>query len=335
MKKTIALCLALTLALTFSMVSASAEQASGVKLGVSIQTTLTNSSDASADAEGLAQIDTDVVAVLVDANGVILDAYIDSLQSKLPFTAQGKLGANFPTAFQTKIEMGDAYGMAAVSKIGDWDKQIEAFRAYVIGKTAEQVQGIAVDASTRPTGADLTAGCTMAIGSYMSGVVNAIAKAVPTKAAATDKLGLGILSNADRSADAADGTDGVCEAYTYYAAVTVGDTGAVTDCVLDSTQGSVKFDATGKITTDLTAAVPTKVELGDSYGMKKASAIGKEWYEQANAFAAYVIGKTAADIDGIALAEDGKPSGADLTASVTIPAGDFKGTVLKAVSNAK
>ena len=253
----------------------------------------------------------------------------------MPFTAGGKLGEDFPTAPKTKIELGKDYGMSQVSKIGDWDQQIEAFRQYVIGKTAAEVQGIAVDESTRPTGADLTAGCTMSVGSYIAGVTAAIEKAVAVNVAATDKVGLGIVTVTDRSADAADGEDGVAEAYSYFTAVTLNADGAVSAALIDSTIGDVKFDATGKITSDLTARVATKVELGDAYGMKKASSIGKEWFEQANAFAAYAVGKTAEQITGIAVDANGKATGADLTASVTVPVGEFSGCLLKAIANAK
>jgi len=334
MKKMIALLLTLTLTLSLGMLSASAEQGAGLKLGLDINTTLSNSNDAS-DTDGLAQVDSDVVAVLVDANGKIVDVYIDSVQSKLPFTAAGKLGDNFPAEPKTKIELGNDYGMSTVSKIGDWDLQIEALRKYLIGKTADEVKGIAVDDSTRPTGADLTAGCTMAIGSYISGVVAAIGKATPVNAAATDKLGIGIVTSTNRSADAADGQDGVAEAYSYYAVVTVNADGVVTSALIDSNIGDVKFDATGKITSDLTSRVATKLELGAAYGMKQASSIGKEWDEQANAFSAYVVGKTADEIKGIAVGTDGKPAGADLTASVTITLSDLSSPVLKAIANAK
>jgi hypothetical protein len=39
--------------------------------------------------------------------------------------------------------------------------------------------------------------------------------------------------------------------------------------------------------------------LGDGYGMRSASKIGKEWNEQANAFAAYVIGKTVDEVKAL------------------------------------
>ena len=50
----------------------------------------------------------------------------------------------------------------------------------------------------------------------------------------------------------------------------------------------------------------TKNQLGDGYGMKQASSIGKEWNEQAAGFCAYVTGKTAAQVAGLAVDESGK-----------------------------
>ena len=335
MKKLLSLLLTLALTLTVTMVPATAQDSTGLKFGLDINTTIAKSMDASADAEGLAQVDSDVVAVLLSADGKIVNLYMDSVQSKMPFTAAGALGANFPAEVKTKMELGADYGMAKVSKVGEWDAQIEALRVYLIGKTADEIKGIAVDDSTHPTDADLTAGCTMAIGSYLSGVLAAMEKAVPVNASATDKVGLGIVVSTDGSKDAQDGKDGLAQAYATYAAVTVNADGAVTACLIDSTQGNVKFTATGTITSDVGARTATKQELGDAYGMKAASPIGKEWNEQANAFAAYVLGKTAAQADGIALDDSTKPTDVDLVASVTISAGALKGTVLKAIANAK
>ena len=99
-----------------------------------------------------------------------------------------------------------------------------------------------------------------------------------------------------------------------------GDT--VTSCYIDAVQANVNFDAKGVITTDLTAPVASKNELGEAYGMKKASAIGKEWNEQAAAFCEYVTGKTVDEVLGIAVV-DKKPADADLSASVTMKINDF------------
>ena len=74
----------------------------------------------------------------------------------------------------------------------------------------------------------------------------------------------------------------------------MGDT--ITSCVLDSVQAKVAFDAAGAITTDVTAAVKTKNELGENYGMVAWGGAIAEWDAQAAAFAAYVTGKTPAEV---------------------------------------
>ncbi|MFQ9916116.1 MAG: hypothetical protein ACLRWQ_06755 [Flavonifractor plautii] len=101
--------------------------------------------------------------------------------------------------------------------------------------------------------------------------------------------------------------------------------------VIDAVQANVNFNAAGTISTDLSAAQPSKNELGADYGMGKVSSIGKEWDEQAAAFASYVTGKTVAEATGIAPSrEEGNAGDADLAASVTIGVGDFLTLVEKA-----
>ena len=98
---------------------------------------------------------------------------------------------------------------------------------------------------------------------------------------------------------------------------------------------NVNFSKAGKITSDLKAELKTKDELGAAYGMKKASKIGKDWNEEAAAFAKYVVGKTVAEVKGVAVNEKGEPTDKELTASVTISVGDFTKVIDKAVANAK
>ncbi len=104
----------------------------------------------------------------------------------------------------------------------------------------------------------------------------------------------------------------------------------ITSCYIDAVQANVNFDTAGHITTDLTAAPQTKNQLGDGYGMKQASSIGKEWNEQAAGFCAYVTGKTAAQVAGLAVDESGKAADADLAATVTVGIGEFQSLIEKA-----
>jgi len=148
------------------------------------------------------------------------------------------------------------------------------------------------------------------------------------------KTGLAIISSVAKST-AAGAEDGMAQADSLAVAVLVGEDGKILACRIDSAQTQIKFSAEGKITTDREADIKSKQELGDEYGMKKASEIGKEWYEQADAFAAYVVGKTVEGVKGISVDSEGYPTDADLTSSVTIHVTDFMAAVEKAVTNAK
>ena len=104
----------------------------------------------------------------------------------------------------------------------------------------------------------------------------------------------------------------------------------ITSCFIDSVQAKVAFGTDGVITSDVAAAVQTKNQLGEGYGMKAWGGATYEWNEQAADFAAYVTGKTAADVAGIAIDEGTKPTDADLSTSVTIAIGGFLALIAKA-----
>ncbi len=153
-------------------------------------------------------------------------------------------------------------------------------------------------------------------------------------ATADDKLGLGINTTIDKSKDAAADAEGQTQAYSIYTAATFDADGKITSNVIDASQATVKFDAAGKISTDLTAPVKTKVELGDEYGMRGASKIGKEWFEQAASFSEYVLGKTSEEVAAIAV-DGGKATDADLVSSVTVGIDEFQLVIEKAAATAK
>ena len=74
--------------------------------------------------------------------------------------------------------------------------------------------------------------------------------------------------------------------------------------------------------------VYTKNELGDRYGMRSASALGKEWYEHSAGWCGYLKGKNAVEIGK--LSADG--TDADLKALCTISVTDLQKAVLKAMA---
>ena len=150
----------------------------------------------------------------------------------------------------------------------------------------------------------------------------------------TFRSGLAVSTDISGSKDAAD-EDGAAQTDITMASVTVDEEGKIVTCTIDSLQVKIGFNAEGELTTDLSSEFQTKQELGGDYGMMVASSIGKEWNEQADAFAAYCVGKTIEEVSGIAVSEAGKAEEADLASSVTISVADFISLVTEAVDNAK
>lgn len=300
-----------------------------VKTGLAIIPSVAESTDASADGGGTAQSDIVLVAVTVDGDGVIDQCVIDSIQAKINFNTSGALTTPVDTTFPTKNELGRDYGMVAASSIGkEWNEQAAALAAYARGKTVTDLRTMAVGEDGKAADVDLASSVTLYIGGFIDAIEAAVNSAMNLGASRGDKLGLAAVTEMSSSKDAsADG--GLAQAYATVAAVTfAGDT--VTSCRIDAVQCNVNFDTTGRITSDLTAVPQTKNQLGDSYGMIVASSIGKEWYEQAAAFSAYVTGKTVAEVKGLAVDESGKAADVDLAASVTIHINEFQDLVGKA-----
>lgn len=307
--------------------------AAAVKTGLAVTTSAAKSVDAG-DANGVAQADSLAVAVTVDDAGKIVKCSIDQAQTKIEFGKDGKIVTPLDSVFVAKKEMGADYGMAKASSIGkEWNEQADAFAAYVVGKTVDEVKGIAVNEEGVPTGSDLTSSVTVHVTDFIAAIEKAVGNAQSIGANAEDTLGLGIVTSIAKSKDAA-AEDGLAQAYTYYTATTFNADGVITSSIIDASQTNINFSADGKITSDINGVFQTKNELGDAYGMKKASSIGKEWNEQANAFAEYVVGKNIDDVKGIAVSE-GVPSGDDLKSSVTVHVTDFITILEKAFNDAE
>lgn len=306
-----------------------------VKTGLAVVTSVEKSKDATADAEGLGQSDSVVVAVTVDNEGKVVKAVIDTAQTKINFSNEGKVTSDLTAVFKSKQDLKEEYGMNKASKIGkEWYEQANALAEYFVGKTAEEIKAIPTDAGVA-TDADLVSSVTIKIDGYKDAVEKAIANAQDLGATAEDKLGLGVVTTIAKSKDATADAEGQTQAYTTYTATTFDADGKITSNVINASQATVKFDATGKISTDLTAPVKTKVELGDEYGMKKASKIGKEWFEQALSFSEYAAGKTVEDLKGIEVDETGHVTDADLVSSVTVGIEDYITVIEKALAAAK
>ncbi len=312
------------------------EQATGdaVKTGLAVISTAAKSTDAG-EKDGLAEVDSVAVAVTVDKDGKIVKCVIDTAQTKINFSKDGKILSDLKAEYKSKQELGEEYGMKKASKIGkEWFEQANAFAAYAVGKTVAEIKGVAVNQEGVTTDAELSTSVTVHITDYVAAIEKAVSNAKDTGAKAGDKLGLAIVTSISGSKEAGD-KDGLAQAYSNYTATTFDAAGKITSCVIDASQSNVNFSKAGKITSDLKAPLQTKVELGEGYGMKKASKIGKEWSEQADAFSKYVVGKTVDEVKGIAVNEEGVATAAELTSSVTVHISDFTNIIEKASKTAK
>ena len=133
------------------------------------------------------------------------------------------------------------------------------------------------------------------------------------------------------SVSCADEADGTAQLDADIAVLTRKD-GVITSCYIDALQAKIAFNTAGAVTTDLTAPVQTKNQLGENYGMVAWGGAIAEWNEQAASFAQYITGKTADEVAGIAINESTKPAdGSDLASSVTIAIGGFQALIAKAM----
>jgi len=340
--------LILTAIFTVTMFAGCGGSGSGgdIKTGLGVVTDVSSSKAAAADAAGLAQVNSYVAAVTLDSKGVIQKCSIDSVQSKINFDSAGSITtADLTAPVQSKNELKEAYGMGKQSPIGkEWYQQADAFAQWCVGKTLKEVKGIKTKAGSEagsvvPDVPELTSSVTISISPFLSTVEKAVNNAQKASVSGSYKTGQGISTSISSSKSATADAAGLGQADSYIAVVTVDDSGKIVACTLDSAQTKVNFDAKGAITTDLTVAPQTKDEKKETYGMGKQSPIGKEWYQQADAFAKWCIGKTLDEVKGLKT-KAGSEAGSvvaddpELTSSVTIDVTGFLASIEKAVNNA-
>lgn len=304
------------------------------KLGMGVVTSIGSSS------AGNAQVDATVAAVVLDADGKIVSCAVDVAQNKMDIT-DGEVPEDAASmTFKSKKEKLDEYNMKPASGIGkEWYEQAEAFEAYVVGKTADEVAAIPVETNEHgvvTTDETLKAGCTMSV----DALINATVKACNDDSAADftgdATLKLTCSTSVDSAtASAEDGEDGTAAMYTSFAAVAVDADGKLAAVCYDEVQPKVTFDDEGEITSDTAAEIKTKREKKDEYGMRSASGISAEWFEQDQAFETFVTGKTADEISAIPTetTDNGHVVTTDetLKAGCTMSVGGMIETVVKAM----
>ena len=150
-------------------------------LGVAAKTAAADSKAATAEADGLVAMYSDIACAVV-ADGKVIATLNDAIQPKINITVAG-----VPTAQEfkgTKRELKEGYNMAAYGQpnieggtVKEWYIQSAAFSNYVLGKTATEIAGM----QTKEVNAHqisveqalLDAGCTMQISGFCAVVAQA------------------------------------------------------------------------------------------------------------------------------------------------------------------
>ena len=302
MKKILTILLATLMVVSlFAFVGCGNDAEATLKLGLGLSVS-GSATDATAEAAGNDQLTVTAAAVLVDDAGKIVKAFIDCADSKVGHTADGK--AVVTESFKTKYELGANYGMTNPAYGGtatkEWFEQADAFCALIVGKTAAEVKALVAE-DAKGTADVQAAGCTIYVSDFAKAVEKAVANAIASNATANDTLKLGVATS-QTATDATAEAKGSNKLETYLFAAAVNAEGKIVAASSDCVEATFGFDATGKTTFDASAQILSKKEKGDNYGMTNPAYGGTatlEWYQQAAAFDAACLGKTASEVAGL------------------------------------
>ena len=304
------------------------DTAAALKFGMGVIASYGEVKDASDEGNGSAEAVVDIAAVLVDADGKIVKCVLDCADSKAAFTAEGV--AEAAGEFKTKYELGDDYNMVTYGGAkAEWYAQADAFAKLAEGKTIDEVKALMAE-DYKGTDAVVNAGCTIYVSGFVKAIEAAVANAADSNATADSTLKLGVVTSQSNK-DASEEADGEIELATTVVATALDAEGKVVVASTDTAAVKFTFDSKGVSTTDTTAEVKTKHQLGDGYNMVAYGGAKLEWYAQADAFSKLLEGKNAAEI-GALVAEDGKGVADVQTAGCTIYVTDFVKAAVKAAT---
>ena len=282
------------LMLASALVACGGDKQDPLKIGLGVYTTVSATDAGEANGKGTATMT--VAAVLVDANGKIVQCQIDCADNKVEYSADGKAVAK--TEFKTKYEMGAGYNMVAYGgATKEWFEQADAFEALCVGKTATEVLALVVNGD-KGTDEVLAAGCTITVNEMALAVEKAVKNAKESTATAADTLKLATFTELT-SKDATEDAAGQQKLETSFVAVALDGEDKVKGADVDCVQVAFGFDAAGKSTFDASKAVLSKRELGDGYNMVAYGGAKLEWYAQADAFEGAIVGKTVSEIKAL------------------------------------
>ncbi len=307
------------------------------KMGLGILTSVESSKELK-DGKATGQVDTTYAVIGMDKDGKIASITIDVAQQKVDFDADMKITSDVTAAGKSKFELGDEYGMRKASGIKkEWFEQITELENWMMGKTIAEITGMKLKEAVSQE-EDLMSTVTMKVSGYIAAVEKAAKNAIDVNGAV--KVGAGEVISLSSSKPMDGDKTAVAQVDTTMVATALDKDGKVVATRIDVAQTKVGFDKDGKVTNDFKAPVLSKKERGEDYGMRKASEIKKEWFEQAGALEAWMVGKTPAEITGMKTykkdeAHVAVPEVEDLKTSVTITVGDYLAAFKEAAEQAR
>ena len=170
-----------------------------VSLGLAATAHIQKSMHATENSPGRVHLELTVAAVLVDEGGVIRQCAIDGVRAVVPFDRWGAPLLHVGTHFPSKCALGEDYGMARASSLGqEWHTQAAALAASCIGKTPADLQQ-----------GDVTASVTIATDDALRVVAQAAENAAACDARAGDTLQLRCIGALTDAAPATAETNGL------------------------------------------------------------------------------------------------------------------------------
>ena len=263
-----------------------------------------------------------VAAVVLTANGTIEECELDELEFTIRLE-NGRVTGTPP--MMTKGEMGDGYIPTekdtgnADGAAKSWEEQADAFADFAEGKKPGEITGLATtDGKT-----DKVPGCNLIVTDIIQAIDRAATNARAGAIGRDDDLHVAVVAATAKAATAEDPQYNV-----ELAAVTLNEGDKITASMTDSL--SCKLTITDGVFTTVSGPVESKRQKGDAYGMKQASAIKREWYQQADAFDDYARGKTASEVRGITTDAAGK---VDAISGCTMDVNGFIKSISKAAAD--
>jgi hypothetical protein len=159
-----------------------------VKLGLGHNISIASSKDLGVDKDGkevlpMAQVDAIMAATAFGKDGKVVNTIIDSAQTKINFSKDGKVTSDKNAEFKTKNELKEGYGMVKASSIGkEWYQQAAELGKWMVGKSVDEIKAMKVKAKDAahpavPDVPELTSLVTMSVSDYIQAVAEAYANA--------------------------------------------------------------------------------------------------------------------------------------------------------------